>query len=66
MNSVDVGWITNEKPYPLEMSKNERKEIMAIDEVDGAARICDPIFIGINKNDFIYGKFLKNYKIYPW
>ena len=66
MNCVDVGWITNEKPYPLEMTETERRETMAIDEVDGAARICDPIFRGVSGNELIYGRLLKNFRDYPW
>jgi len=66
MNSVDVGYITNEKPYPLDMRSSERKDRMAIDEIDGAARILDPIFKAMNNNKFEFGKLYKNYKIYQW
>jgi len=66
MNSVDVGYITNEKPYPLNMEPLERRNKMPLDEIDGAARICDPIFEGINNKNFIYGKFLKNFGPNPW
>jgi NAD(P)-dependent dehydrogenase (short-subunit alcohol dehydrogenase family) len=66
MNSVDPGWITNEKPYPLEISPGARKSKMAIDEVDGAARVCDPIFRALNETDYLSGSLLKNYSVYPW
>ncbi|NTW32967.1 MAG: SDR family oxidoreductase [Bacteroidetes bacterium] len=66
MNSVDVGWITNEKPYPLSQNKEDRKFKMAIDEIDGAARILDPVFKGYNQQDYKYGNLYKNYNIYPW
>lgn len=66
MNSVDVGWITNEKPYPLSQKAEERKSKMAIDEIDGAARILDPIYKGYNDKEYEYGKLYKNYHIYPW
>lgn len=66
MNSVDVGYITNEKPYPLDMHSEDRKDKMAIDEKDGAARILDPIFVALNTNQFEFGKLYKNYRVYPW
>ena len=66
MNSVDTGWITNEKPHPLDIEHSNRKSRMAIDEVDGAARILDPIFSAINENQFYYGKLFKNYNEHPW
>ena len=66
MNSVDVGWITNEKPYPLDQLGNDRISKLAIDEIDGAARILDPIFVAINDKVYEYGKLYKNYTNYPW
>jgi NAD(P)-dependent dehydrogenase (short-subunit alcohol dehydrogenase family) len=66
MNSVDPGWITNERPFPREMSRSERVERLAIDEIDGAARICDPIFRALEGNEYLSGVLLKNYRVYPW
>lgn len=66
MNSVDTGWITNEKPNLKEASDIERKSIMAIDETDGAARILDPIFSSLINKQFIFGKLFKNYYEYNW
>jgi NAD(P)-dependent dehydrogenase (short-subunit alcohol dehydrogenase family) len=66
MNAVDTGWITNKRPYPSQFSLGVRKIKMAIDEVDGAARICDPIFRAINDGEFAEGVLFKNYQIYPW
>lgn len=66
MNSVDVGWITNEKPYPLSMSASDRVEIMTIDEIDGAARIMDPIITSVLGDGDSFGKLFKNFKEYPW
>ncbi|OFX60858.1 MAG: hypothetical protein A2046_14635 [Bacteroidetes bacterium GWA2_30_7] len=66
MNSVDVGYITNEKPFPLDVDNNDRIYKMPLDEIDGAARICDPIFEGVNNKNYIYGQFLKNFNSHPW
>jgi len=37
-----------------------------LDIVDGAARIVDPIFAGINSGTHLWGLFLKDYKPAPW
>jgi NAD(P)-dependent dehydrogenase (short-subunit alcohol dehydrogenase family) len=66
MNSVDVGYITNERPFPLDLKKEDREFKMPLDEIDGAARICDPIFQGVNHGKYIFGEFLKNFNPYSW
>lgn len=66
MNSVDTGWITNEKPNPLNLNAAERKTCMAIDEADGAMRILDPIIRSVRDKQNDYGKLFKNYNEYPW
>ena len=37
-----------------------------LDIVDGAARIVDPIFDGINTGEHVWGQFLKDYKPTDW
>ncbi len=66
MNSVDTGWITNEKPNPQNLNAAERKTVMAIDEVDGAMRVLDPVIRAIRDDEKDYGKLFKNYREYPW
>ena len=66
MNSVDTGWITNEKPNPGGNDGERRKSIMAIDEVDGAMRILDPIISALQSKEPVYGKLFKNYRVYNW
>ena len=39
---------------------------MVIDEIDGAARICDPIFRGVKEADMSCGCLFKNYEVFPW
>jgi hypothetical protein len=37
-----------------------------LDIVDGAARICDPIFVGVSTGEHAFGQFFKDYKPVPW
>ncbi|MBV8758961.1 MAG: SDR family NAD(P)-dependent oxidoreductase [Deltaproteobacteria bacterium] len=67
MNSVDTGWVTDEDPK----HHAERKQAIhnfhpPLDIVDGAARIVDPLFDGINTGRHLWGLFLKDYKPAPW
>jgi NAD(P)-dependent dehydrogenase (short-subunit alcohol dehydrogenase family) len=71
MNSVDTGWINDENP--LERAHKTAKTNLfqtPIDEIDAAARILDPIFVGVNGEpdlkDKDYGKFLKDYRETEW
>ncbi|MEP6864123.1 MAG: SDR family oxidoreductase [Deltaproteobacteria bacterium] len=67
MNSVDTGWVTDEDPQ----HHAERKQRIhgfhpPLDIVDGAARIVDPLFDGVNTGKHLWGLFLKDYKPAPW
>lgn len=67
MNSVDTGWVTDEDP----VHHAERKTRIhgfhpPLDIVDGAARIVDPLFDGVNTGNHVWGLFLKDYKPTPW
>jgi NAD(P)-dependent dehydrogenase (short-subunit alcohol dehydrogenase family) len=67
MNSVDTGWVTDEDPLHLAQKKTEAHGFHPpLDIVDGAARIVDPIFDGINTGRHVWGQFLKDYKPTPW
>ncbi|MBS1595565.1 MAG: SDR family NAD(P)-dependent oxidoreductase [Bacteroidetes bacterium] len=66
MNSVDTGWITNENPSHIADKMAEKKLFPPLDVIDGAARICDPIFTGIRTGVNESGKFLKDYKPTSW
>lgn len=65
MNSVDTGWITQEHPYQNMINAREKGFIPPLDIIDGAARVYDPIVLGLNEKP-VYGKFLKDYKEYAW
>jgi NAD(P)-dependent dehydrogenase (short-subunit alcohol dehydrogenase family) len=67
MNSVDTGWVTDEDPAAIAARKVEEHGFSPpLDIVDGAARICDPIFAGLQTGEHAFGMFFKDYKAVPW
>ena len=66
-NAVDTGWVTDEDPVELAKKKEEIHDFQPpLDIVDGAARVMDPLFDGINTGKHWCGKFLKDYKPISW
>ncbi|CAH0482560.1 unnamed protein product [Peronospora belbahrii] len=62
MNSVDTGWINDENPLSKAHAYAEAHNFQTpIDEIDAAARVLDPIFVGYNSDESIFGKFLKDF-----
>jgi len=67
MNSVDTGWITDEDPAAIAQRKTEELGFHPpLDQVDAAARICDPIFHGFLTGEHQWGQFWKDYQIANW
>ena len=67
MNSIDTGWVTDEDPAAIAKRKTEQHGFHPpLDIVDGAARIVDPIFVGINTGKHVWGAFLKDYRPVDW
>jgi NAD(P)-dependent dehydrogenase (short-subunit alcohol dehydrogenase family) len=67
MNAVDTGWVTDEDPIDLVRQKEKLHDFQPpLDIVDGAARVCDPFFDGINRGVHYSGKFLKDYFPIDW
>ena len=67
MNSVDTGWVTDEDPAHIAQRKTaENGFYPPLDVVDGAARIVDPIFDGLNTGRHVWGQFLKDYRSTAW
>ena len=66
-NAVDTGWVTDEDPVELAKRKEEIHDFQPpLDIVDGAARVMDPLFDGINSGKHWCGKFLKDYRPISW
>jgi NAD(P)-dependent dehydrogenase (short-subunit alcohol dehydrogenase family) len=66
MNAVDTGWVTDEDPAVHAARKAEEGFAPPLDIIDGAARIVDPVFSGINTGVHAWGQFLKDYRPAPW
>lgn len=67
MNAVDTGWVTDEDPAEMAKRKQEEEDFQPpLDIVDGAARVMDPLFDGINTGKHWSGKFLKDYVPIAW
>ena len=67
MNSVDTGWVTDEDPAHIAARKTAENGFHPpLDIVDGAARIVDPIFDGINTGKHVWGQFIKDYRPAAW
>ncbi len=67
MNSVDTGWITDEDPAEIATRKQQDLGFHPpLDQIDAAARICDPIFHGLLSGEHRWGQFLKDYQVANW
>jgi NAD(P)-dependent dehydrogenase (short-subunit alcohol dehydrogenase family) len=67
MNSVDTGWVTDEDPLIHVARKQAIHEFHPpLDAIDGAARVCDPIFSGLITGRHMWGLFLKDYQPVNW
>lgn len=66
MNAVDPGWISFQHPYHQAKSMQECGIYPPFDVDDAAARICDPIYVGINQGKTTFAKFFKDYRETDW
>ncbi|MEC4892857.1 MAG: SDR family oxidoreductase [Oscillatoria sp. PMC 1051.18] len=66
MNCVDPGWISFLHPYPQTQAMQARGVKPPFDLSDAAARICDPIYLGLNEEKHQFGKLFKDYAETEW
>ncbi|GAA4572519.1 SDR family NAD(P)-dependent oxidoreductase [Planotetraspora kaengkrachanensis] len=65
MNSVDTGWVTDERPHPEKTAQRRSGFRPPLDVIDGAARVYDPIVRGVG-GQRMSGLFLKDYRPVEW
>ncbi|EGR29713.1 oxidoreductase, putative [Ichthyophthirius multifiliis] len=65
MTAVDAGWASNDM-LPVNFLHQSYYNTIPIDEWDGAFRVLDPVFEGIQSEKPYFGVFLQNYKIAEW
>ncbi len=66
MASVDTGWVTQEKPFPVKVRNREKGIVPPLDCIDGASRVLAPVFdscLGLAQKA---GVFFKDYQESPW
>ena len=69
MNAVDTGWVSDMNPLKRSVSiATKYGELFRnpLDDIDGAARVIDPIFSHIQGKFKVYAKFFKDYSVAPW
>jgi NAD(P)-dependent dehydrogenase (short-subunit alcohol dehydrogenase family) len=66
MNSVDTGWISNEGPDPTRVRMAAEGFREPLDAIEAAARVLDPVFLGVLTGRNEYGKFWKDYRPVAW
>ncbi len=65
MNSVDAGWITFEGPHSVRTAMRRRGFVPPLAEIDGAARIYDPIIRGL-AGERAHGQLWRHYEPSSW
>jgi NAD(P)-dependent dehydrogenase (short-subunit alcohol dehydrogenase family)/predicted RNA-binding Zn-ribbon protein involved in translation (DUF1610 family) len=49
INSVDPGWVSDQRPRLMaQRSRREHGDWLPLDDVDAAARVLDPVFLGVS------------------
>jgi NAD(P)-dependent dehydrogenase (short-subunit alcohol dehydrogenase family) len=67
MNAVDTGWVTDEDPFVHATRKRDELGFQPpLDVLDGAARVLDPFFSGMNTGRHLHGRFFKDYGPSSW
>ncbi len=65
MNSVDAGWVSHEAGHSARVRLRAQGFVPPLDEVDAAARICDPIARGVGGHR-PFGQFFKDFQPTGW
>ncbi|MBA9004965.1 SDR family NAD(P)-dependent oxidoreductase [Thermomonospora cellulosilytica] len=65
MNSVDTGWVTDERAHPAKREQRAAGFRPPLDVIDGAARVYHPVVRGV-RGERMSGLFLKDYRPVEW
>ena len=69
INAVDTGWVTDMAPGGVGVlaATHETRVAPPLDEVDGAARVLDPVFMHLADHQWrVRGKLWKDYHVANW
>jgi NAD(P)-dependent dehydrogenase (short-subunit alcohol dehydrogenase family) len=68
VNSVDPGWVSDQRPHPAaERDRRAFGDWLPLDDVDGAARVLDPVFLGVTSPEPPpSGLLWRNYRPADW
>jgi NAD(P)-dependent dehydrogenase (short-subunit alcohol dehydrogenase family) len=65
INSLDPGWVSEQHPQ-ARVEERAAPVTLPLDAVDGAARVLDPVFGGVQSGKPVFGVLLKDYQIVQW
>ncbi|HET8913352.1 MAG TPA: SDR family NAD(P)-dependent oxidoreductase [Ktedonobacteraceae bacterium] len=66
INSVDPGLISQQLPFTSAQNQEKIQQPLPLDLLDAAARVCDPIFLGIVAGETPSGCLYKDYRPVEW
>ena len=67
MTAVDTGWVNDENPINIARDKFVKTGFQTpLDEIDGAARVLDPVFSAVSGGEALHSVLLKDYQIKEW
>ena len=70
VNAVDTGWVTDMAPLGVGNASRQHESFVGppLDEVDGASRVLDPVFVHVSSGgrEKMVGRFLKDYMTASW
>ena len=67
MTAVDTGWVNDENPIKMAHDRFEKTGFQTpLDEIDGAARVLDPVLSVLNGGAPVHSVLLKNYRAKDW
>jgi len=66
MNSVDPGWVSFQQSESGQETLRARDLSPPFDLQDAAARVLDPVYVGLNEGKLEWGRFFKDYAPIDW